>query len=255
MAEPDSRDGARASSLVSSNEGACRSSVVLRSEGGRFTPKIDDVIQEYTMRLYVNGELRRAFTCSPWDVEELVTGSLFCEGAIERAEDMLSLDVDMLEGVARAEVAPRVGEAADRAVDTMRPSLTSSLVSERMALLESGSRLFHRTGGVHSAALAGEDGIEAWFEDIGRHSALDKLVGWCVMGGIDVSDKMLLFSGRVPHEIIAKAARLGLPVVVSPGAPTSLSIRVARESGITLIGFAKNGRFNVYTHPERFDAL
>ena len=124
-------------------------------------------------------------------------------------------------------------------------------ISSRIALLEQESDLFHLTGGVHSAALSCADGMVARFEDVGRHNALDKLVGWCVMGGVRVDDKMLLFSGRVPQEIMLKAIRLGVPVVVSPGAPTSLSVDLAEEYGVTLIGFAKRGHFNVYSHPER----
>ena len=97
----------------------------------------------------------------------------------------------------------------------------------------------------------GQGDLVAWFEDIGRHNALDKLAGWCVMNGVDASDKVLLFSGRVPREIIARAIRIGFPVVISPGAPTNLSISLACEHGVTLIGFAKNGKFNVYTHTAR----
>lgn len=129
--------------------------------------------------------------------------------------------------------------------------LAPELILERIALLENGSELFHRTGGVHTAALAGENGIEAWFEDVGRHNALDKLAGWCVLNGVDASRKTLLFSGRVPHEIIVKVAQLGCPMIISPGAPTSYSVEYAQRHGVTLIGFAKNGHFNAYSHAER----
>lgn len=130
-------------------------------------------------------------------------------------------------------------------------TLQAAQVVERMALLEDRSLLFRRTGGVHSAVLVDQCGVVAWFEDIGRHSALDKLVGWCFLNGVDASDKMLLFSGRVPREIIVKVIRLGCPVVASPGAPTSLSMRLAQRWGVTLVGFAKRDVFNVYAHPER----
>jgi len=93
--------------------------------------------------------------------------------------------------------------------------------------------------------------VVAWFDDIGRHIVLDKLVGWCVLNDYDASDCVLLFSGRVPQEIITKAIKLGCPIIVALGAPTSLSIKLAEQAGITLIGFARNGEFNIYSHPTR----
>ena len=130
--------------------------------------------------------------------------------------------------------------------------VAAATVNAAIALLERQSLLFRKTGGVHSAALADMRGrVLAWREDIGRHSALDKLVGWCVCSGERAAECMVLFSGRVPLEIVARVAALGCPLVVSPGAPTNLSIELAERSGLTLVGFAKHGRFNVYSHPER----
>ena len=224
--------------------------------------RLDTVIEEVVYAVTLNGRPLRDMTCSPWDVRELVMGSLFTSGRIDCADQVLRLDIDEAAGAVSVETdaAPQTtGSVVDRVLcppaapaRPIAPMLTAAEVSARIEYLEGGSKLFHRTGGVHSAVMVSRDGeLVAWFEDIGRHNALDKLAGWCVMNGADASDKILLFSGRVPREIIARAIRIGFPVVISPGAPTNLSIQLACEHGVTLVGFAKNGRFNVYTHSAR----
>ena len=219
---------------------ACTHMPIVRYEDARFSKRDDSVIQEAELTVFVNGARQCDTTCSPWDVRELVAGNLFLAGVITDPEQVSAIDVDLVSGVFER------GDGGDPSCDAegflpVESDLTlqAAQVVERMALLEDRSLLFRRTGGVHSAVLVDQCGVVAWFEDIGRHSALDKLVGWCFLNGVDASDKMLLFSGRVPREIIVKVIRLGCPVVASPGAPTSLSMRLAQRWGVTLVGFAK----------------
>lgn len=222
---------------------------------------LDPVIEEVVYTVTVDGRPFRDMTCSPWDVRELVVGNLFTAGKIDRADQVRCLEIDEDAGTVKVETEDSSlasGAVVDRvlcpdaAPPAVEPMLTAREVTSRIGFLEGNSGLFHRTGGVHSAVMVdGQGDLVAWFEDIGRHNALDKLAGWCVMNGVDASDKVLLFSGRVPREIIARAIRIGFPVVISPGAPTNLSISLACEHGVTLIGFAKNGKFNVYTHTAR----
>lgn len=240
--------------------------LICRFEEEVGTYQIDTVIEEVVFTVYLDGAPLRDMTCSPWHIRELVLGSLYTSGKIECVEDVVSLVVDEAQGEvhvetrARASACPETaGKVVDRvlcpeahAVAPIEPMLTAEEVTTRIGFLEGNSQLFHRTGGVHSAVLVENTGeLVAWFEDIGRHNALDKLAGWCVANHVDARDKILLFSGRVPREIIARAIRIGVPVVISPGAPTNLSIQLACEHGVTLIGFAKNGTFNVYTHATR----
>jgi len=218
---------------------------------------MDSIIQEVEYTLTINGAKRRTFTCSPWNVKELVIGSLFTLGEIDRFDQVLKVIIDDECGMVDIElISPAVLRQNGPGFSSFIP-ITSSLtvamadVKACMSLLESRSLLFRRTGGVHSAVLADSGKITAWFEDIGRHNALDKLVGWCLLNSVDVADKMILFSGRVPQEIAERVIRLGCPIVSSPGAPTTRSIEFARRWGLTLIGFAKGDAFNVYAHPER----
>lgn len=121
--------------------------------------------------------------------------------------------------------------------------------------LAEGQKVFGSTGGTHGAGIFSASGTALVVaEDVGRHNALDKAVGWCAMHGVPLEDKLLVLSGRVSYEMALKAARVGLPIVVSLAAPTSLGLRIAAGTGLTVIGFCDGKRFNVYTHGWRVTA-
>jgi FdhD protein len=113
------------------------------------------------------------------------------------------------------------------------------------------SALFLETGGVHSAALADEEGIIVFAEDLGRHNALDKVFGEALSKGIRLSDKIILSSGRLSSEITIKALKRGIPILASPSAPTNLAIELARQLGLTMLGFVRGKRLNIYSGSER----
>lgn len=135
--------------------------------------------------------------------------------------------------------------------------VTVSQILHLVEQLNASATLYGMARGVHTSALAEGDRLVAVAEDVGRHNTLDKLRGMCLMQGIPTRDLIILTTGRISSEMITKAAKLEAPVVVSRTSPTALSIRLAQEWGITLIGYARARRFNVYAGEERvrFDSL
>ena len=124
-----------------------------------------------------------------------------------------------------------------------------------METMQNSSSVFQDTGGVHNAALCDKDGIVVARTDIGRHNALDKIYGYCLKHSISIEDKVIVFSGRISSEILIKVAKIKCGVVLSKSAPTELSLRLAKELGITTVGFIRNKALNIYTNPERIIGL
>ena len=117
--------------------------------------------------------------------------------------------------------------------------------------LQKVSLLFQTTGGVHTAALAVPEKIIFYSEDVGRHNTVDKIAGESLLKDVSMEDKILLSSGRVSAEIISKGVKMGLPLIVSRSAPTALSVELADQAGITLVGFVRGRVLNIYTHENR----
>jgi FdhD protein len=135
------------------------------------------------------------------------------------------------------------------------PTVAASTISRLPASLAEHQRVFGATGGLHAAARFAADGsFVAAREDVGRHNALDKLVGHAFLdGALPLSSDILLVSGRVSFELVQKAAVAGIPILCAVSAPSSLAVGAAERFGQTVVGFVRDDRFNVYTHPERVD--
>jgi FdhD protein len=111
--------------------------------------------------------------------------------------------------------------------------------------------VYKRTGGVHCAGISDGEKIISFHEDIGRHNAFDKVVGECLAKGISMARKIILSSGRISSEIVLKSAVVGIPVIVSRAAPTTYAIKLAKLYSITIVGFARGRRMNIYSHTRR----
>lgn len=131
--------------------------------------------------------------------------------------------------------------------------VTAAALTAMPATLRDAQAVFDATGGVHAVGCFGPDGeVQVVREDVGRHNALDKVVGWAALSGaLPLSDAVCIVSGRVSFEIVQKAASAGIPVVGAVSAPSSLAVHTAERLGITVVGFLRGDQFNVYSHPDR----
>ncbi len=129
------------------------------------------------------------------------------------------------------------------------PQIRAALIRSLPDLLRSEQEGFSRTGGLHAAALVSSDGsVVRVFEDIGRHNALDKLLGWALLNGtVPLRDQMLFMSSRSSFELVGKAVAAGASILATVGGPSSLAVETARAFGITLLGFVRDNRFNIYS--------
>jgi FdhD protein len=147
----------------------------------------------------------------------------------------------------------RLAESAPRVAGGLRVS--PALVAGLPDRLRGSQQVFDETGGLHAAAIVAPDGtLVAVAEDVGRHNAVDKIVGRMLMrDALPLAGVLLVVSGRTSYEIVQKAVIAGIPLVASVSAPSSLAIDLAADRGVTLVGFVRGGRFNIYTHAERIE--
>lgn len=246
------------------------SSVPLRFVSGRWENLQREVIAEQPVSLTVNGKVWLTLMCTPDDLEALAVGFLFNEGVLKsRAEVELvqvcptkdNVDVWLNHAAEPPQKWRRTsgctGGQTSISPEGFRPHLkngfvlTPGQIQEQIELLNRAQTLYRETGGVHTSILT--DGVQviARGEDVGRHNTLDKIAGHCLLEDLHPPRKILVTSGRISSEMIQKAARLGAAVVISRTSPTSLSVQLAQQWGITLIGYARRDQFTLYATPER----
>ena len=252
---------------------------ILRISSTGAVKERDLVVREAPVTIFLNDVDLVTLLCSPKDLEYLAVGFLFAEGLIKRKEDVKSIIADNKDGVvwvetvegkkipdnilARRFITTGCGKGLSF-IDSPKPrkglkaksgfKMHAGKVALLMKEFQERSKIYRKTGGVHSAGLANARGIVAFNEDIGRHNAIDKILGECVLKGIKTDGLILMTSGRVSSDLLVKAARARIPFIVSRSAPTDLSVRLARDLGITLVGFARGSRMNVYSNERRIVA-
>ncbi len=237
---------------------------------------LDVVSREAPLTIILNGQELMTLLCTPQHLDYLAVGFLTSEGLLTRRENLLKVVVDEPRGVVRVttenEPAPSqdslsrrlitsgcgAGPTFYRAADVMeeikfsrKVSLGARDIFRAMKDFQKSSTLFRETGGVHSAAAWDAEGDIVFNEDIGRHNAVDKVFGECFIKGIPVAGRTVLTSGRVSSEILIKAGRREIPVLISRSAPTDASVKLAERLGITLVGFVRGERMNVYSEAWR----
>ncbi len=233
--------------------------------------KIDaEVIVETPVSLTVNGEDWLTFMCTPVDLEAMAIGFLFNEGLIASFDEVAdvrlcsagdTVDVWLHHPADKPEKWRRTSGCTggvtsveeDKQVQPVKNGalITAESVGGLINRLFESQELYRVSGGVHTSALT--DGQDTWVvtEDIGRHNTLDKIAGRCLIEGIHLQKKIILTTGRISSEMLQKSSRLNASILISRTSPSSLSISMAQNRGITLIGYARRNRFNIYTHPHR----
>ncbi|MGI6119452.1 MAG: formate dehydrogenase accessory sulfurtransferase FdhD [Desulfosporosinus sp.] len=249
---------------------------VLKAKGPLLERVKDTVVREVPLTIHYNSEEIATLLCSPSQTEELVYGFLYNEGFIRVPTDVSVIRHDPSDNLVWVEGKPCVLQKelmSKRFVSAccgksrasfcfandvlMVKKLTSTYsISLQEAYnyvkyLEANSALFDLTGGVHSGGVGHQGKILMISYDIGRHNVFDKLCGSAFRAGLSLENSVIFFSGRVSSEILLKVAKMKVPILIARGAPTDMALSQAATLNITVIGFAREQRLNIYTCPNR----
>jgi FdhD protein len=261
---------------------------IVRMQNGRAAHAIDRAATEEPLEIRLHGQPFAVIMRTPGADRELAAGFLLSERVIRNADELGTIEYCMDRGdnnnVVNVTLAPELEDRVSRALDTRRQvttnsscglcgrrtieslatdvaplgatwRATASTIGQMPAHLRGRQAIFDETGGLHAAGLFTHGGeLIDVAEDVGRHNAVDKIVGRCLMrDALPLSSHMLCVSGRTSFEIVQKALFAGMPVVAAVSAPSTLAIDLARAFGITLVGFVRGGDFTIYAHAERVE--
>jgi len=229
-----------------------------------------EVVEELPIAIFVNGRHAVTAMMSPVNLEDFVTGYLFTEQIIKNIDEIESIKIEqnrisvittnlfkvlgpkktILSGCGGSTSfidpgkLPKIQSTFTISADAIRASLRSLADSD----------MHKMTGGIHMVALLDRENVLTIAEDIGRHNAVDRVIGFGLRHRIDFSRTYVISSGRISSEMVRKCLIAGIPIIISRSATTTLSLQIAGETGLTVIAFARGGKMNIYTHPERIVA-
>jgi FdhD protein len=265
---------------------------IQRWSSGAWTEEPDVVVMEEPLQLLLDGEPLSVVMRTPGNDLELTVGLLFAEGVVRTSKDIDSIRIsaeageteDALEveavlmesNVVDVRLAGQARRKPERSmlsssacgvcgavmIEDLRrdlevlpagPTVDPALLPGLVDTLRSGQGIFERTGGLHAAGLFDSHGKLAYLrEDVGRHNAVDKVIGRAFLDGrIPSTESLMVVSGRAGYEIVQKSINAGIPMLAAVGAPSSLAVALAREFNQTLVGFLRGDRFNIYSAPDR----
>ncbi|GAA0373079.1 formate dehydrogenase accessory sulfurtransferase FdhD [Bacillus horti] len=236
----------------------------------------DEIVLEYPFTVHLDGEEFATMVCTPTHVQDLIVGFLASEGIIQSYGDIESLSIDKTAGFAYIELQNKrnvnktmvskrvIGSCCGKSrqfyflndAKTAKTIMTRNQISADQCIalmkqLQQSSEDFQKTGGLHNAALSDASSLLVTRSDIGRHNALDKIYGHTLQHSISMKDKIIVFSGRISSEVVLKVSKIGVGILLSKSAPSNLALELAEDLGITTVGFIRDQRMNIYTHPER----
>lgn len=235
--------------------------------------KKDQIVKEHHIAIEVNEKKLTNLTCTPNHLKELATGYLYSEKkfknvrnieTIERCKNTIKVIIspDKLNSINLNE--EKITDACKRDTKELNLAETdlceiesdikilNNKIREMIVELQNNSKLFKKTGAVHNALLTDKKQNKLIFrEDIGRHNVIDKIIGKMILDQISPKNKILVISGRISSSILIKTAKIKIPIIVSMSAPTDLAIKIASILDITLIGFVRGKKMNIYSNEKR----
>jgi FdhD protein len=239
-----------------------------RFNDGKWEEVSLSVPQEMAFTVFINGRELVTILCTPVKLNCLVLGYLYSEKIIKDVKEVVSMRVCEDDALADVKLNNTDFKVPEKRILTSGcgggtsfsldvPKVESDFMTAPnqiltlMRQLMNSAQVYNLTGGIHTSAISDGKSLLAIAEDIGRHNTLDKLTGECLLRKISTKDLIILVSGRISSEMLRKAARMQCPVVVSLTSPTDQAVLLARDVGISLIGYARGSRLTVYSHPER----
>lgn len=245
----------------------------------------DFVTEEISLIIAIKNKELSTLLCSPDNINDLVAGYLYTSGIIEKIEDIKQINLDKDKWIAhlnlenndiiKDEIFKKIRPVGcgggnllyNESAHLLNKKITSDTKIKKITIIslmkefQTCSQTFLKTGGVHSAAMVEEERITVFREDIGRHNAIDKVIGNTIINNTKVSpiesgqsgfnNKIILTSGRISSEILLKIQKCGIPVIITRSAPTDKAIQICREKNITLVGFVRGNRMNIYSGEQR----
>jgi len=230
------------------------------------SPLQEKIVCDEEIELIINETVSRRFSISPNSLKEFAVGYMLGEGLAVSKDNITKLDVqertinveiDLADFDIRKELVVgsdcfggwrRKIEMVDKVESDYQ--ITKDNIFDAFNRLREEAKVWQETGGTHVAGLVNDENFIA-IEDISRHVAVDKVIGAAALNEYDLSHSFVVYSGRMPADMMIKIARMKIPIIASNAAPTSSGLSVADQSGVTMIGFVRDGRFNIYTHPQR----
>jgi FdhD protein len=222
-----------------------------------------NVVEEVPFSIFINGRHFVTAMISPQMREEFILGHLFSEGIVNGLSEIESLEIEgdvarviisnpMKAMLPRRPIVSGCGGIASFLDESKLTTIRSDLLIDKGVIFKamkaiSSSDVHEATGGVHSVGLFYEDGAICIAEDIGRHNALDKVVGCCLKKNIDFNRTFVASTGRISSDMAMKCSTVGIPLVASRGATTGLALKIAERTGLAIVGFVRGKRMNIYT--------
>jgi FdhD protein len=248
---------------------------------GKTQKTVDVVADETPIHIFVNSTHWATILCSPANLREMAVGHLLSEGVIRSIDEIEDVNIEEREATCKLKLKSSVnvedrirlsrlhqrvitsacGEGSPHQYVGKSPCVKSTLTVKAQTIFDSVNQLnfkaelFRQTGGVHVAAIYQANGSQvAIAEDVGRHNAVDKVIGMAALSKTNFGECFLALSGRISGDVAFKAAKVGLPIVASIAAALSSGITLAESANLTLVGFVRGKRMNIYTFPERIIA-